>query len=94
MEYISVLHHYMVSLLESFYPYHVLVVIVSNRVEFLLEGIKKIHPSEFYPKCCRLIYDMSILVIVPPIFDMGKGLKECEGDHLVVEKYFNRIKTL
>jgi len=57
-------------------PYWVLVIIVSSRVEFLLEDIKKSYPSGSYSKCCKLISDISLLEIAPPMFDMGKGLKE------------------
>jgi hypothetical protein len=37
---------------------------------------------------------MSLLVIAPPIFDMEKGLKECEGDIYIVETFLNRVITL
>jgi hypothetical protein len=58
-----------------------LVIIVSNRVVLLLEGIEKSQPSGFGPKNCRLISEITISF--PPIFDMGKGFKECEGDFTV-----------
>jgi len=45
-------------------------------VEFLLEGINKILPSGLCPKCCRLISIMALPITFPPIFGIGKGLKE------------------
>jgi hypothetical protein len=29
------------------------------------------------------------IVSVPPMFDMGKGLKECEGDLLTIVEHIN-----
>jgi hypothetical protein len=83
------------SLMQS-HPSHVLVIIVSNRVEFLLEGINKGHPSGSCPKCHRLIFIMSLPVTFPPIFDMGKGFKErVKVIFLVSENFFfNRVITL
>jgi hypothetical protein len=53
-------------------------------VVFLLEGITKGCPSGVYPKYCRLIFIMSLLVTFPPIFDMGNGFEEQEGDIFIM----------
>jgi hypothetical protein len=76
------------------YPSHVLVIIIPNKEEFLLEGINKIHLSDVCPKFFRLIPIMLHLVSVPPIFGMGKGLKEIEGDLLTLQKVLNRVIIL
>jgi hypothetical protein len=45
MEDVGVLWHHLISLLTQSCPYHVPVIIFSNRVVFILEGINKINPS-------------------------------------------------
>jgi hypothetical protein len=76
------------------HPSHVLVIIVSDRVELLLEGIYKGHPSGFSPEWCRFIHGVPLPVTFPPRSDMGKGFKECEGDIFTVENFFlDRVIT-
>ena len=70
------LSHCLAPLLMQHDPSHVLVFIVSNRVILFLERIKKIFPSGYWPKNYRFVISMSLTLILPPIFDMGKGLKE------------------
>jgi hypothetical protein len=94
MEDVGVLWHCLVSLLTKSFPSHVLVIIVSNRVVFLLEGIKKICPSGLLSKNCRLILGMLLTVSLPPIFDMGKGLKEHKVDFFTIGKYLDKEITL
>ena len=62
---------------------HILVIIASNRVEFLLEDINKSFPCGFCPIYFRQIFGMPLVIVVPPIFDMEEGLKECEGEIFV-----------
>jgi hypothetical protein len=62
-----------------------------DRVELLLEGINKGHPSGSCPEFHRLIFIMSLLVTFPPIFDMGEGFKESEGDLFSVNFFLNRV---
>jgi hypothetical protein len=69
-----------------------MVIIVSNRVILFLEG--KIHPSGSWPKNYKLILNMFLIVSLPPIYDMGKGLKECEGDFFTVGKILDKEITL
>jgi hypothetical protein len=76
------------------FPSHVLVIIISNRIVFLLEGIDKRFPSGSWPKNCRLISNMLLTVCLPPIFDMGKGFKEHKGDFYIVGKFLDREITL
>ena len=37
---------------------------------------------------------MPLAVTIPPIFDMGEGLKECEGDLFAIRIFFNREATI
>jgi hypothetical protein len=76
MEDVGVLQDHLASLVTHSCQSRVLVIIVFNRVEFLLEGMNKIHQSGLYPKFCRLIYVVALLKHFPPISNMGKGLKE------------------
>jgi hypothetical protein len=80
MEDIGVLWHILVSFILQSCPSHVLVIIISNRVDILLEGINKGHPSGFFPEFHRLIHVLSLPVTFPPISNMGKGFKDREGD--------------
>jgi hypothetical protein len=63
-------------------------------VEILLEGINIGHPSASYPKCNRIVFIMSLPIKFSPIFDMGEGFKESEGDIFNVEIYLNRVIPL
>ena len=94
MEYISILWHYLVSFLTQCHPSGVLVIIVFDRVEFLFDGIDKRFPSGFYFEYLRFILCLPLAVPIPPIFDMGEGLKEREGDLFNVEFFLNREVTL
>jgi hypothetical protein len=94
MEDIGVLWHCPVSLLRQSCASHVLVIIVSNMVEFLLEDITKSCPNGLYPKCCRLISVMALLLTFPPTFDMGKGLKSANVIFFYVQQILNRVITL
>jgi hypothetical protein len=68
-----------------------LVIIVSDRVELLLEGINKGRPSGSCPEFHILVFVMSLLVTFPPIFDMGEGFKDNEGDIFSVGNFLNRV---
>ena len=94
MEYISILRHHLVSFLAQCRPLGVLVIIVSDMVEFLFGDIEKICPSGFCFEYIRVILFMPLIVPIPPIFDMGEGLKEREGDLFAVEIFLNREVTL
>jgi hypothetical protein len=94
IEGICELRHCLTPLLVQCGPSHVLVVIISNKVILFLEGINKSHPSGSWPKNCRLILGMLLTVSLPPISDMGKGLKEHEGDFFTVGKNLDREITL
>jgi hypothetical protein len=59
-----------------------------------LEGINKSLPSGSWLKNYRLILDMFITVSLPPISDMGKGLKEREGDLFTVGKIMDKLRTM
>jgi len=63
-----------------------LVIIVAYKVEFLLEGIKKGGPSGSCIEYHILIFTLSLLITLPPIFEMGKGFYECIGNILILEK--------
>jgi hypothetical protein len=70
-------------------PSHVLIVIVSHRVIFLLECIHTKIPSGIGSKYSRLFCGIFILVSFPPMFDMGEILKERKGDLFFVGKIVN-----
>jgi hypothetical protein len=86
MEGICQLWHCLVMLLMQCGPSHVLVIIVSHRVIFLLDRIHKNVPSGLNPKYSRLFFGFFLPVSFPPMFDMGESLKECKGDLLSVGK--------
>jgi hypothetical protein len=73
-------------------PSHIMVIIASNMVEILLEGIQKDCLGGLSPEWCRFICGVPLPVTFPPIFDMGKGFKEHKGDFH--RKFFlNRVIT-
>ena len=75
-------------------PYHVLVVIVTNRVILFLEHIHKKIPSGLYPIYSILLCGTLIPESFPPIFDRGESLKELEGDLFPIREIMNREITL
>ena len=86
MEYIGILRHHLVSFLAQCHPPSVLVIIVFDGIEFLFEDNEKIFQSGLCIEYLRFIPRMPLVVPVPPVFDTGKGHKECEGDLFTVEK--------
>jgi hypothetical protein len=94
MEDVGLLWDHLVSLLMESCPYCVLVIIVYNRVVFLLEGINKIFPSGSWPKNHKIILNMFLTISLPPISDMGKGFKECIGDVFTVGKFLDKEISL
>jgi hypothetical protein len=54
-----------------------------------LDRIHKKIPSGLGPIYSRLLYGTFLLVIFPPMFDMGESLKECEGDIFPVGEIMN-----
>jgi hypothetical protein len=94
MEDVRVLRHHLVFLLMQSCPSRVLVIIDSNMVVLLLEGINKIRPSGLWGKNCRLISDMFLTVSFPPISDMGKSFNESECDFFTIGKILDREITL
>jgi hypothetical protein len=93
MESICELWHCLAPLLPQCGPSHVLVVIVTNMVILFLDRIHKKIPSGLDPIYSRLLYGTFLLVSIPPMFDMGESLKECEGDIFPVGKIVNREIT-
>jgi len=91
MEYVSVLWQHLVSFLTQSCPSRVLVIIVSDRVEIILEGNNKGHPSGCYPEFNNLIFVMSLPVTFQPIFDTWEGFKEIEGDLFSVDFFWNKV---
>jgi hypothetical protein len=73
-------------------PSHVLVIIVSHRVIFLLDRIHLKIPSGLGPKYFRL-RGIFLLVSFPPMFDTGKSLKKRKGDIFSVGKIVNKEIT-
>jgi hypothetical protein len=93
MECIFELCHSLTPLLVQRGPSHVLVIIVSHRVIFLLDRIHKNIPSGLNQKYSRLLCVIFLPVSFPPMFDMGESLKECKGDLFSVGKIMNREIT-
>ena len=86
MEGICELRNCLAPLLPQCGPSHVLVLIVANRVMLFLYRIHKTISIGLGPIYSRLLCGTFLLVIFPPMFDMGESLKECEGDLFLVEK--------
>jgi hypothetical protein len=93
MEGICELQHYLVSLLMQRVPSHVLVIIISHRGILLLEHIHKKISSGIGPKYFRILCGTLLLVIFPPMFEMGESLKGCKGDLFSIRKNVNREIT-
>jgi hypothetical protein len=93
MEGIGELRNYLDPLLPQCGPFHVLVLIVSNRVILFLYRIHKKIPSGIDPIYSRLLYGTFLPISFPPMFDMRESFKECEGDLFFVEKIVNREIT-
>jgi hypothetical protein len=74
-------------------PSHVLVIIVSHKVIFLLYDIHKRNPSGLIPIYSRLLCGIFLPVSFPPMFDMGESLKECKGDIFFVRKIVDKEIT-
>ena len=91
MEYIGILRHRLVSFLAQSHPSDVSLIIVFDKVEFLFDDIGKIFSSGFFIEYLRFIPCMPLVVPIPPVFDMGEGLKEHEGDIFTVEIFLNNI---
>jgi hypothetical protein len=71
-------------------PSHLLVIIVSHGVILLLDRIHNKIPSGISPKYSRLLCRIFLLVIFPPMFDMGERLKDFKGDHFFVKKIVDK----
>jgi hypothetical protein len=67
-----------------------LVLIVANEVILFLYRIHKQIPSGFGPIYSRLLCGTFLLVIFPPMFDMGESLKERADDLFSVGKIVNK----
>jgi hypothetical protein len=94
MEIIYELWHCLALLLPQRGPSHVLLFIVINRVAFFLDCIHTKIPSGLGPIYYRFLCGIFLPVSLPPMFDMGESLDECEGDIFLVEKILNREITL
>src|ERR1700722_3242067 len=84
MEGIGELWNFLAPLLPQCGPFHVLFLIVSNRVVLFLYRIHKKFPSGLGPIYFRTLCGTLLPVSFPPMFDMGESLKECEGDLFLV----------
>ena len=75
-------------------PSHVLVFIVINKIILFLDHIHKKISSRLDPIYSIFLYGTLLLVIFPPMFDIGESLEECEGDLFLVGKMVNREITV
>jgi hypothetical protein len=93
MEGIGELQNCLTPLLLQCGPYHVLVLIISNRVILFLYRIHKKTPSGLDPIYSRLLCGNLLPVSFPPMFDMGESLKEHEYDLFSIKKIVNKEIT-
>jgi hypothetical protein len=93
MEGIFELWNYLILLLMQCGPSHVLVIIISHNVIFLLNRIHKNIPSGFSSKYSILLCGTFLLVSFPPMLDMGESLEERRGDLFSVGKIVKREIT-
>ena len=83
----------MVPLLTQNGPACVLVVIVADGTVLFLEGFHKRCPSGFTPKNIIIVYGNLLTISVPPISNMGHGLKECKDDLFRIGKVVDKKIT-
>ena len=93
MEGIGELRNFLAPFLPWCGSFHVLVLIVSNRVILFLYHIQKKIPSGIDPIYFRLLCGNLLPINFPPMFDMGESFNECEGDLFFVRKFVNREIT-
>lgn len=62
----------------------VLDIIIPNKLEFILEGIKKCFLSGPHQNYCKLTFTMSLLATFPPIFHTNKGFQKNKCDLFIV----------
>jgi hypothetical protein len=93
MEGIGELRNCLAPLLPQCGPSHVLVLIVANKVILFLYRIHKKISSGIDPIYSRLLCGTFLPVSFPPMFDMRKSFKECEGDLFFVGKIVNKEIT-
>jgi hypothetical protein len=93
MEIICELWHCLAPLLPQCGPFHLLVIIVTNRVILFLDYIHKKIPSGLDPIYSKLLRGTFLPVSFPLMFDMGESLNECEGDLFIVGKIVNKEVT-
>jgi hypothetical protein len=90
MEGIGEIWHRLAPLLMQHGSSHVLVIIVTKRVILFLDHIKIKDISGLIPIYSRLLCGNFLPVSFPPMFDMVKRLKECEGDLFPMGKIVNK----
>jgi hypothetical protein len=89
MEYICELWHYLVPFLSQCGPSHVMVIVASNRVVLFLNTIPEIIPS-WVTANIGFLSGLFLTKSLPPILDMGDGLKDCKGNIFSFGKIMDR----
>ena len=90
MEHICELWYCLVPFLSQCGPFHILVIVASNKVVLFLNNIHERIPSGGDHKYCRFLSGPLLTVSFPPILNMGDNLKECKGDLFSIEKIMDR----
>jgi hypothetical protein len=93
MENIGEIWYCLVPFLMQHGPSCVLVLVASNRVVLLFNGIPKGIPCGGDRKYCRFLYGPLLRVSIPPIFNMGDDLEECKSNIFHLKKIVDRKIT-
>jgi hypothetical protein len=71
-------------------PSCVLVLVPSDRVVFLFNGILEGIPCGGNCKYCRFLYGPLLRLSIPPVLNLGDGLKEGKSNIFLVRKIVDR----
>ena len=90
MENIGEIWYCLVHFLAQGGPSGVLVLVASNKVVLLFNGILEGIPHRGNQKYHRFLYGPLFKVSVPPIFNMGNDLEECKSNIFPIGKIVDR----
>jgi hypothetical protein len=85
MENIVEILYYLVPFLMQGGPYHVLVLIASNRVVLFFNDVLKGIPCRGHHKYYRFLYVPLFRVSILPVLNIGDDLKECKSNLFPIE---------
>lgn len=90
MENIGEIWYCLVPFLTQGGPSNVFVLVASNRVVFLFNGIMEGIPCRGNQKHCRFLYGPFLKVSVPLVLNIGDGLEEWKSNIFHIEKIMDR----